>query len=73
IAPHDLPHLFERFYRAHDVYAHQRGLGLGLYISQGIVERHDGRMGVESVLGQGSLFYVELPIATAAEPSRDQP
>ncbi len=73
IAPADIPHLSERFYRAHDVYAHQRGLGLGLYISQGIVERHDGRMGVESVLGQGSLFYVELPIATAAEPSRDQP
>ncbi len=68
IAPDDLPHLFERFYRAHDVYAHQRGLGLGLYISQGIVARHGGRIGVESELGQGSLFYVELPQATEEAP-----
>lgn len=67
IAPEDSPHLFERFYRAHDVYAHQRGLGLGLYISQGIIERHGGRIGVESALGQGSVFYVELPVVSAEE------
>ncbi|HMA35354.1 MAG TPA: ATP-binding protein, partial [Chloroflexia bacterium] len=65
IAAADLPHVFERFYRAHDVYAHQRGLGLGLYISREIVERHQGRIWVESVLGQGSTFHVELPLWTA--------
>ena len=73
IAPEDIPHLFERFYRAHDVYTHQRGLGLGLYISQGIIERHGGRIGVESALGQGSVFYVELPVVSAEEPTHDPP
>ncbi|HEX6605931.1 MAG TPA: ATP-binding protein [Chloroflexia bacterium] len=63
IPPDDLPRLFERFFRAHDVYAHQRGLGLGLYISRQIVERHDGRIWAESELDAGSTFYVELPLA----------
>jgi signal transduction histidine kinase len=63
ILPEDLPRLFERFFRSHDVYAHQRGLGLGLYISRQIVERHDGRIWAESELDVGSTFYVELPPA----------
>lgn len=62
ILPDDLPRLFERFFRSHDVYAHQRGLGLGLYISRQIVERHDGRIWAESELDVGSTFYVELPL-----------
>jgi PAS domain S-box-containing protein len=63
IPPDDLPRLFDRFFRSHDVYAHQRGLGLGLYISRQIVERHEGRIWAESVLDVGSTFYVELPLA----------
>jgi signal transduction histidine kinase len=63
IPPDDLPRLFERFFRSHDVYAHQRGLGLGLYISRQIVERHEGRIWAESELDVGSTFYVELPLA----------
>jgi signal transduction histidine kinase len=62
ILPDHLPRLFERFFRSHDVYAHQRGLGLGLYISRQIVERHDGRIWAESELDVGSTFYVELPL-----------
>jgi two-component system phosphate regulon sensor histidine kinase PhoR len=63
IPPDDLPRLFDRFFRSHDVYAHQRGLGLGLYISRQIVERHEGRIWAESELDVGSTFYVELPLA----------
>ncbi len=66
IAPKDLPHVFERFFRSHDVYEHQRGLGLGLYISNEIVTRHDGTMRVDSTLGTGTTFTVTLPLAGEA-------
>lgn len=58
----DLPHVFERFHRGQNVndrtYA---GLGLGLFICQGIAEQHGGRIWVESAEGVGSTFHVELP------------
>jgi PAS domain S-box-containing protein len=52
----DLPHLFEPFYTTKAT-----GLGLGLYISHGIVKDHGGRMDVESVEGEGTVFSVWLP------------
>ncbi len=58
--------VFSRFFRADNVKsAHYPypGLGLGLYISMGIVERHGGRMWVESKEGEGSTFYFALPLA----------
>ncbi|MCY1054358.1 PAS domain-containing sensor histidine kinase [Nannocystis sp. SCPEA4] len=58
------PILFERHFRGrnapHESYA---GFGLGLYISSAIVERHGGRIFVESEPGRGSTFVVELPLA----------
>jgi len=63
IAPLDLPRLFEKFYRSRQREAHeQRGSGLGLAIVKSIVERHHGRVWVESQLGKGSVFYMELPL-----------
>ena len=59
----DLPHIFERFYRAD--YARSRhtgGRGLGLAIVKEIIELHGGKVWVESVVGEGSVFGFELPI-----------
>lgn len=62
IAPEDLPHLFERFYRTKGTLK-KEGIGLGLYISRVLVEAHGGRIWVESRLGKGSTFYFTLPLA----------
>ena len=64
----ELPHIFQRFYRAD--YARSKdsgGAGLGLSIAQWIAERHGGTIRAESALGKGSLFCVELPRQTASE------
>ncbi|OPZ87987.1 MAG: Sensor histidine kinase YycG [bacterium ADurb.Bin429] len=62
IAPDDLPHLFQRFYRARGE-RRAEGIGLGLYITRLLVEAHGGRIGVESVPGEGSTFTFTLPVA----------
>ncbi len=63
IAPLDIPRLFEKFYRSGRREAHsQRGTGLGLAIVKSIAERHKGQVWVDSQLGKGSVFYLELPI-----------
>jgi len=63
IAPEDLPHVFDRFFRARGA-RRPEGLGLGLYITRLLVEAHHGRVEVTSQLGQGSTFRVVLPAAT---------
>ncbi|MBI2941330.1 MAG: PAS domain-containing protein, partial [Chloroflexi bacterium] len=63
IAPEELPHLFERYYRTRPGQKRREGLGLGLSIAKGLVEAQGGRIGVESRLGQGSTFWFTLPLA----------
>lgn len=64
IAPEDLPKVFERFWRADRSRSTATGgNGIGLAITQRLVELHGGQIRVESQLGRGSVFFFSLPIA----------
>jgi two-component system phosphate regulon sensor histidine kinase PhoR len=68
IAPDDLPHLFEKFYRGKQREARaQHGSGLGLAIVKSIAEQHHGRVWVESELGKGSAFFLQVPLVQPNE------
>ncbi|MNT90058.1 Sensor protein SrrB [compost metagenome] len=54
--------VFEKFYRVEETAIHFQGLGIGLYISAEIINRHAGQIGVKSKLGEGSEFYFTIPI-----------
>jgi signal transduction histidine kinase len=59
--------IFERFYRARDDQNQLfPGLGIGLYISREIIERHGGKILVESAEGKGTTFFVVLPVSLIA-------
>ena len=67
IAERDLPHIFEAFYTTKPGVA---GIGLGLFVSEGIIRGHRGRLSVESARGRGSRFTVRLPRETLDEAMR---
>lgn len=67
IAPENLERIFGRFERAVASH-HYGGLGLGLYICRTIVEAMGGSISVQSELGKGSTFVVELPISKPPDP-----
>ena len=60
IPQESLPLIFERFYRARSEKA--TGTGLGLFICKQIIDAHRGKIWAESTLGQGTTFFIELPI-----------
>jgi heavy metal sensor kinase len=74
IAPAALPHIFDRFYRA-DASRSSRveGAGLGLSLVRWIVERHQGRVEVESRVGEGSTFTVWLPTTASINGNSSRP
>lgn len=63
----ELGQVFERFHRGRQVSStNYGGLGLGLYITKQIIERHGGAIWVESKEGHGTTFYFSIPVADAA-------
>jgi signal transduction histidine kinase len=70
IAAENLQHIFEPFFTTKDV---GKGTGLGLSISYGIVEKHGGSIKVESVVGEGAVFTVELPVGEEFRQDKSQP
>jgi heavy metal sensor kinase len=68
IAPEDLPHIFEHFYRSQNGRTREvEGSGLGLSHADWIVKTHGGRIDVESKIGRGTRFNVWLPVFARAE------
>ncbi len=64
----DQPHIFEKFYRVQGEHTIEiKGTGLGLSIVKGIVEKHNGRIWLESIFGEGSTFTIALPINKEAD------
>ncbi|MEA2513644.1 MAG: two-component system, OmpR family, sensor histidine kinase KdpD, partial [Thermomicrobiales bacterium] len=62
IGPKDLPHLFDKFYRAEQT-GRVSGTGIGLAIAKGLVEAHGGRIWAESRVGEGTTFRFTLPLS----------
>ena len=74
IAPEELPHVFDRFYRgARTGEVRATGSGLGLSIVRSIVEMHGGRVAIESQPGKGTTVIVELPREVAQSSPRASP
>lgn len=67
IAPEHVENLFERFYRVPG--QSTGGTGLGLFICSQIIQAHQGKIWVESALGEGTTFHIELPVRLNSEPA----
>ncbi len=60
--PEHCERVFEKFYRIEETSSRFQGLGIGLYICKEIIDRHHGKIGVYSILNEGSEFYFNLPL-----------
>jgi len=63
ISGEDLPHIFNRFYRADKSRSEAEGYGLGLSIAKKIIQTHDGEIIATSEVGEGSTFTIQLPLS----------
>ncbi|HSO26604.1 MAG TPA: ATP-binding protein, partial [Anaerolineales bacterium] len=61
IAANDIPHVFDRFYRATDASRTTKGAGLGLYLARAIIEAHQGHIWVDPQPGAGARICFSLP------------
>ena len=69
IPEENLPKIFDPFFTTKKI---GKGTGLGLSVSYGIIERHQGKLGVKSQLGQGTTFTVKLPIKEEALETKEK-
>ncbi len=61
IAPGDIPHIFDRFYRSAEASKKTKGAGLGLFLSRAVIEAHGGRIWVDPMPEQGARICFSLP------------
>lgn len=62
ISPENLENVFKRYFRVEDRAMRFQGMGIGLFISKEIINKHNGKMWVESEIGVGSTFYFSIPL-----------
>ena len=72
MSPEHQQKIFDKFYRIEETSERFQGLGIGLYICQEIIERHNGIIGVKSVLSEGSEFYFTIPINPEKEEIKNE-
>ena len=74
ISPENLPHIFDRFYRADDSRSRKTGgAGLGLAISKSIAEAHGAQLTATSTLGKGTTFTFEIPVSKGTPSTLETP